>query len=360
MNYEDLIAAAREAVGEGDPDDHAIAPARHADQLAVKAPALAKILRSSAVGSTARLYQQKDAEALQAQQAFKTTAARANAAVFLTASLSALLLITAPMAIGTAGLGNWLTIFLGSCGIVSGALGSMWLFKLREGKLLERWMTARAGAETRRLKYFELVTSSPAAGPEGSIPLPLLQLEYFRRYQLEVQRVFYRRRGAEHERAADKMLTLSAVSVALASFATGIGGLLGGALHPQWVSLAGFGAIATAIASFASAKEAIGQDRRNMERYRRALEALENLSEKLDAVRLAAAAGEREPLEQFVAAVHEQISLEHRQWLEASESTTESIAKLEDALARAKVKPADAAGAQADPAHAVTTEQREP
>lgn len=48
-------------------------------------------------------------------------------------------------------------------------------------------------------------------GESGPIPLPLLQLEYFRRYQLEAQRAYYRERGADHERSADKILALSSI-----------------------------------------------------------------------------------------------------------------------------------------------------
>ncbi len=214
----------------------------------------------------------------------------------------------------------------------------MWLFKVGAGNLLENWMTARAEAETRRLEYFHLVTTSKDDGSDNSHPLPLLQLEYFRRYQLDVQRAYYRRRGAYHKQAADKMLTLSALAVGLASLATGMGGLLGAAWGPQWVAVAGLGVIATALSAFASAKEAASQDRRNMERYGRTVKALDSLSGKLDDVRKTAAVGEIDPMEQFVAAVQEQLSLEHRQWLETSESTKASLAGLEDALARSKAK----------------------
>jgi hypothetical protein len=351
MEYDQLITAARDALGTGEKEDYVIAPIRHADQLAGKAPALERMLRRSELGTIAQRYEEKDTEAEQAQLVFKRTTNRANWAVFLTACFSAFLLMTALLAaLSTGMVEKWLQILSGSGGILSGAFGSMWLFKVREGHLLERWMTARAAAETRRIQYFDLATAVQDDGENSSIPLPLLQFEYFRRYQLEAERAFYRRRSEDHQQAADSMLTLSAIAVALASFATGMGGLLGVALSPQWVSIAGFGVVATALSAFASAKEAVSQDRRNMERYRRTLEALESLSGRLDTVRMAAALGEREPLEQFVAAVHEQLSLEHRQWLETSESTTASLAKLEDALARSQAKLPKADVAEADPA----------
>lgn len=342
MDDFELIEKAGAAIGDGDQDDYVIAPTRHADALQESAPALARILRRSELTTISRAYEEKDEEAIQAQRVFKQTAGRANWAVFATTCVGALLLMSTPVA-GSAG--NTVQIILGACGIVSGALGSMWLFKIREGHLLERWMTARAGAETRRIRYFDLATTMPAHGPDvsdtagsahGDIPLPLLQLEYFRRYQLQVQRAYYRRRSEHHRRASDKMLGVSAVAIATASVATGLGGLLGGALDSRWIAIAGFAVIATGLAGFAAAKEAVNQDRRNMERFRRTLETLDGLAAKLDAVRKAAASGDREPVIQFVAAVHEQLSLEHRQWLEASENTTTTLAKLEASLAELK------------------------
>jgi hypothetical protein len=139
MEYDQLITAARDAIGDGEKDDYVVAPTKHADQHAGKAPTLARILRRSELSAIARLYEEKDKEAIQAQLVFKRTASRANWAVFLTACFSALLLMTAPLAALSTGIvGNWLQILLGSCGILSGALGSMWLFKIREGRQLER------------------------------------------------------------------------------------------------------------------------------------------------------------------------------------------------------------------------------
>lgn len=349
MEYNQLITAAMDAIGEGEKDDYVIAPTKHADQHAGKAPALARILRRSELSAIARLYEEKDTEAKQAQFVFKRTAGRANWAVFLTAFFSALLLMTVPLATLLAGIVNQLQILLVSCGFLSGMLGSVWLFKIREGRQLERWMTARAAAEIQRIKYFKLATTLKDDGKDSSIPLPLLQLEYFRRYQLDVQRAYYRRRGADHERATDSLLTLGAFAAAGAPVATGIGGLLRGGLGPEWVSIAGLAVIATALSQFASAKEAVSQDRRNMDRYRITLEALESLSGKLDDVRMAAALGERDLLNKFIAEIHDQLSLEHRQWLKSSEGVTESIAKLEGDLAELKAKYPKADVAEADP-----------
>jgi hypothetical protein len=336
MDRDELIKSAKAAIGEGQPDDYVLAPRNHADSLTPKAPVLASILRRSEFSAVVGQYEHKDSEAGQAQRVFRQTANRANWAVFVTVCLSAALLIAGPLTSGA--VSKSVLVGLGSCGIVSGALGAMWLFRIREGKLLEKWMTARAGAETARLSYFEKVTGVRDVDEGSAIPLPLLQLEYFRRYQLDIERAYYRNRGREHGIAAAKMLTISAFSVALGSLATGLAGFLGGAISSGWVSIAGLGTIATALSAFASGKEAVGQDRRNEERYGRTLEALESLAGRLDQVRNSAAEGAREPLQQFVAAVHEQVSLEHRQWLGAAENTQASLAKLEEALTSARTK----------------------
>jgi ribosome-associated translation inhibitor RaiA len=44
---------------------------------------------------------------------------------------------------------------------------------------------------------------------------------------------------------------------------------------------------------------------------------------------------------QFVAAAHEQIAAEHRQWLAAAQNVQPAIDKLEDTLAKLKQRPRD-------------------
>lgn len=336
MERDELIQAAAQAIGQAAPDDYQVAPATHADLLAASAPALGRVLRRSEIIAVARQFENADQEAGEAKRVFRSAANRANCAVLATACLSALIVIAGPLATNW---GKGLLIALGVIGILAGALGSMWLFKVKEGRLLENWMTARAAGETLRLRYFELITNAQdAPGSASAMPLALLQTEYFRRYQLDVQRNFYRTRRADHRRAAAKWLNMGAYAVALGSVAGGLAGLLGGAVDTRWVAIAGLGVVATALSSFAAASEALGQDRRNQESYGHALDAIEGLTGKLDEVRAAAAGNQPEPLHQFVAAVHEQLALEHRQWLGAAENTQASLAKIEEALTSARSK----------------------
>jgi hypothetical protein len=63
---------------------------------------------------------------------------------------------------------------------------------------------------------------------------------------------------------------------------------------------------------------------------------LERIESRLTDVREAVAGGSQEALDQFVNAVHEQLSLEHRQWLSGAEAISGGIATLEETLARLK------------------------
>ena len=232
MDSQQLIKDAAAAMGVGQRDDYNITPTKHADTLEASAAALSKILRGSQLATAASQYEEKDLSATEAQTAFRKVAKRANWAVFLSTCFSAALLIVPPLVPDP----KWLLVTLGCCGILSGALGAMWLFEIRQGNLLEAWMTGRARAEAERLKYFEFGTQSVENSESAGIPLPLLQLEYFRRYQLDVQRAYYRKRRQDHKQAADKFLTLGAYAVGLGALATGFGGILGGALDSKNLS----------------------------------------------------------------------------------------------------------------------------
>jgi hypothetical protein len=327
-----VIKTAVDALGAAGPNDWKTEPTRHAEALKDKAPALAEMLRGSEPQALAGLLEEKDRQAVENQGTFKKTANLANRAVFLTAFFSAALLMAA-LLIKDANAKQYVLAVLGGLGVISGALGAMWVHQTREGKLLDNWMSARAAAEALRWQYFEKVTSIEEANADSAIPLLLLQFEYFRRYELDVQLKFYTKRGGEHRRDADYWMRLGSYSVAGASIAAGLSGLV-----PALVSVAALGAVATALGSFASTKDVINQSRRNADLYSKTKDALIKLQGKLDDVRAAAAAGEREPVKQFVTATHEQLAAEHNQWLKAAESIQPAIDKLEQTLSDLQAK----------------------
>jgi hypothetical protein len=337
MTPEESIAAAKDALGAQRPDDYKMEPTRHAAELAAKSPVLAQALGRSELSVVAEEYERMDGQANRFRDSFKNVANRANWAVFLTACFSALLLVVGPLQVVAGKPLGWVNSVLGVCGVISGALGSMWVYRAREGKLLDNWLGARAAAETMRTQYFEALTAMQLVDGNSPIAPALLQFEYFRRYQLDVQLAFYRQRSEDHRRDAERLLVISAYAIALASISAGVAGFLS-SLNPAWISIAALGAAATALASFSSTKESVNQSRRNTELYNNTYNALTLLKRKLDAVRTAAAAGESEPMKQFVAAVHEQIGAEHRQWLAAAKSVQPAIEKLEDTLSKLKSK----------------------
>ena len=151
-----------------------------------------------------------------------------------------------------------------------GAFAGVCLNRIRSGELLQQWMRNRAEAETRRLYYFDLVTGDrPQANISPTIPLPLLQLEYFRRFQLDVQITFYDVRGQQHAQAASKALSLSTWALGGIALLNGLAGAFGW-VDPKWAAIAGIALVAQAFASMVTNTEAVNQDRRNAERYERA------------------------------------------------------------------------------------------
>lgn len=203
----------------------------------------------------------------------------------------------------------------------------MWIRRIRDGRLLETWMTRRAEAESERLRYFELVT-----GAEPPLDEPLLMLEYFRRYQLDVQRAYYGKRGRQHRSEADRALSRASAGMAVGGIASGVAGVLAVALSPVWTALAGLGLAGQALGSTAEQGEATAQNRRNAERYDRTRDALDHLYAKLDRVRDALADGDLPSLQAYVESVHEQLSLEHRQWLEEIGTASHAVDRLEKLL----------------------------
>lgn len=333
MSSKNLISLARTIVGEGNKSDYIIAPTRHSEEFRDKAPELAEILNSSEVIAISEQYENKDQEALAAQKEFKHVFNRANISVFITAILIALILaigIVAPLLPDL--LEKVLLIGLSIGSVITGALASKDLNIIRQGKLLEEWMTRRAAAETTRLEYFYTVARLPEPVTTSGFPVALLKLEYFRRFQLDVQRAYYRKRAKEHRQSAKKTLSYSTWAMAGATIVTGLAGVLGGALNAQFAVIGALGTIFTAFSYFAAMKEEVYQNQRNAERYARTSQALEALSMQLDRVRKAVYAAGEKPLTDFIEAIHEQLSLEHRQWIDEQSQAQSAFVRLEETL----------------------------
>ncbi len=320
-------------IGPDRPNDYVIAPSAHASQYAKDAPELARLLRSSEVQAAAELYEDLDETALEAQERFVAVSNRARVAVLIAGLAGAMLLAAASLSplLGESTT-RFLIIVATVVGVIAAGLAAMWIHSIRSGALLERWMKSRAEAELERLRYFELVTS------EREISEPLLQLEYFRRYQLDVQRVYYRNRGKQHAAAADRTLGVGTAAMAAGGIITALAGAFAASLGSYWASIAGLALVAQAIAAHAENREATAQHRRNAERYQRTRHALDRLSGMLDSVRSATAEGSLAVFQQFVVSVHDKLSLEHRQWVEEMHEAGEAVNRLENLLEQYKAK----------------------
>ncbi|HEX6760835.1 MAG TPA: hypothetical protein VF086_20855 [Propionibacteriaceae bacterium] len=323
------MSDAARIIGSGSPDDYGLSPVEHAAQLKTSAPKLAALLTRSAPVELAHQYADADTEALAAERKFKRWVIRANRAVLATATVSALLMAVALLAGRLGGLTQTILIALALMGVATGGVASMSLFRVKEGRLLEDWMTARARAETKRLSYFSYIVNSSIEPLD--LQLELLKLEYFRRYQLDLQLAYYKTRRSGHRNSAERTLDISAGSVLVAAIASGAAGVLG-ALRSEWAALGSLAVFGAALQAFAAARESLNQDRRNAERYDNTAQALQGLRERLDDVRLGIAAGSTSVLGEYVAAVQDQLSLEHRQWLEGAENMQAAVARLEKAL----------------------------
>ena len=324
-----IMSDAARIIGSDTPSDYRLSPLEHAEQLKTSAPKLAALLTRSAPVELAQQHADADTEALGAERTFKRWVIRANWAVLATATVSALLMAVALLGGIFGSLTQTILIVLAVIGVTTGGIASMSLFRVKEGRLLEDWMMARARAETKRLSYFRYIVNS-SEGPLDP-QLELLKLEYFRRYQLDLQLAYYKTRRSGHRNSAERTLDISAVSVLVAAIASGAAGVLG-ALRSEWAALGSLAVFGAALQAFAAARESLNQDRRNAERYDNTAQALQGLRERLDDVRSGIAAGSPSVLGEYVGAVQDQLSLEHRQWLEGAENMQAAVARLEKAL----------------------------
>lgn len=332
MADSDPIELARQTIGAAGKDDYVIAPTRHAEEFKVKAPELSTILSSNAVQITAGQFEERDQEANDAQAEFKRIFNRSNAAVLITAILIAFVLITgviAPLLPATL-----VTVLLAGLGIASAltaALAAFDLNKLKQGKLLDAWMLNRARAESARLEYFSSVAKRPKPATTGGNSIELLKLEYFRRYQFDVQRAYYRTRSKDQRRNSMRTLSYSSFAIAGAAVATALAGSLG-FISPKFSAIAALGSAFTALSSFSAVREEVYQNQGNAARYSRTSDALDDIAKTLDDVRIAVNEVGEKPLIEFIEAVHEQLSLEHRQWLGLQAGAENAFTKLEDTL----------------------------
>jgi hypothetical protein len=196
---------------------------------------------------------------------------------------------------------------------------------------LERWKSERAKAESARMELFNRVAVASEPTREGELPLLPLQLEYFRRYQLEVQQSYYSGRArqltsgasrAERWRSAVTLLTVGAALLALAGLVAmalggrGVGELMDLAHSPTLRTLLLiFGILSSATESWLAADAVINQDQRAAAIFKATAANLDALADRqLADARAAAAAGQADGVHDFITLVQLAMSSEHQTW----------------------------------------------
>jgi hypothetical protein len=302
-----------------------------------KCPPLHELLSDPAVTARRDAYDEYDRRAAQEQAGYKRWMTIANRAV-LASSVFGGGIMAAEILKGAVAPESWVatiawTTLFGCGAALSGVAAVAALTMVRESRMYEAWMSSRAQAETERLAYFSTIAELANL---GTVDHRLLALEYIRRFQLDVQRIYYGSRGQRHRSSASYTIMWTVAAAGLAA----IPGLIGTVIEASWgPALALFGVIGGALAAYAAARETIYQDRRNAERYDRTRALLVAVSATLGRVRAAVAnasddgqKASSEALKGFVDAVNDQISLEHRQFLEEAKGASPAIERLQKVL----------------------------
>jgi hypothetical protein len=151
---------------------------------------------------------------------------------------------------------------------------------------------------------------------------------FFRRYQLQLQQTYYQGRSQQHSMSLLKTAKIGAIAAVIVTAFSGSSGFAG-FFNEKLISFAALGTIGVALTALASRRESVNQDERNAMRYKITADVLSKVAEKYSSVQKALAAG-KDPviLLHFVDAVHEQLSLEHRQWTEDAAEINTAFAEL--------------------------------
>jgi hypothetical protein len=323
----DLKQEAQRIIGKCEDGDYVITPTKHADSFAKDAPDFARTLCAGRVAIAAKDYEEKNQAAIDAQVDFQKVFRMSNMTVFITSTIITLVLLTGILFPGY----KIVMVSLGLLSFVGGFVASYYLNVLKQGRLLDQWMSNRARAEAARLDYFLTVAKCGETSPAGPL-MDLLKLEYFRRFQLDVQIGYYARTVKKNTREARQGLKWSSIAVAGAGIITAFAAFTSGFISPKFAAVATLGTFFAAISTFATTREDVYHHQRNSERYSRTRDALIEIYKTIDDVRAAIIKDGQKPLLDFIDAVHEQMLAEHKQWLSLEEESENAFTRLQETL----------------------------
>jgi hypothetical protein len=314
--------SASAALGADQPDANwRLEPLDNARKMTPAAGALKRILQRHEVRKLMDDFVRHDAAAVAAQQRYKLWSKLAIWTRLGAIAVGALFLLPA---LAASRPGD--PVYQVAIGLQYGCLALAFMFTalVTYRKLFSRWMTARARAEAARHALFNFVVEAQEASEKGEMPALPLQLEYFRRYQLDVQIRYYSGRGQQHASAAGATVQAMRLLQLLSACAAVPVVLV--VLH--WFGFAlifdelwgkgflVFGVIASGLFASLLAVSQMNLDERNADRYSVTHQNLEFLRKaQLDQARDAAARGDKATVLDFVHAAHRLISSEHQEWL---------------------------------------------
>jgi hypothetical protein len=326
---------AQAAIGQDDPEsDWKLAPGAHATALPGEAGALRRILQDLEIQSIIGTFEIADKQAIDAQARYKRVA-RLRLYTGVAATIVGATFILP--------LDEWIRGFLSiPTAIQYGCLAVSIVAALHliRSKPFDVWMKARAKAEIARIELFnQVMTAVDDVAQPGELPLLPLKLEYFRRYQLDVQLRYYRGRGQQHARAAGQTERWQLLSIALSGIAGAIAlisatkFLVDLAPLPDWIkdlsqiaqshlptwtnkAVLAIGIVSSTLFGASISRSLMDLDERNSSRYLTTADNLELLrATGLEEARQDAAAGLIDKVRDFVDQIQDQISTEHREWI---------------------------------------------
>lgn len=318
---------AAEAIGEAESStDWKLEPLQHALRLPAAAGPLARVLERGEIAENMKEYDAADAAAGRAQKHFKGWSTRASRMRY------------AAICVGTVALLNVVGLVPGWLAqvfavvqyglILGGLMVTGWIAKAAP---FDTWKSERARAESARIELFNRVAAAREETRAGELELLPLQLEYFRRYQLQVQQRYYRGRAeqlaagaaaVDRWRLAIQILTILAASLALIGLAAlllsglGFGEVRRIAESPELRTLLlTFGIVASATESHVAANALVTQDQRAAAVYLATAANLDAIVDKqLADVRAQASAGRAEAVQDFMTLVQLAMASEHQTW----------------------------------------------
>ena len=296
------------------------------EAYAVDAPVVAGWLARAETAALLDAFDRADARALKRQGRYRKAAKGATVCTTIATVIAALFLMGLPLP-------PWISVI--QLAFVLGSVSAvLWISGHR---LLDRWMRARALAEEARAGLFSsLVRAELPLGPAGE-PALAAQLEAFVACHLASQRGYYKRRSADHAKAAGSVAPLKVLgyTIIFASIVVSIFVGLLTAADLGWIGRSGLidglrslpvsephrwqlglGALASASLSFSAAWTLINQDDRNAARYALTAGKLETeTAAGLAAAQTAAGRGDRAGVLLFTDRIQFILDAEHSAWV---------------------------------------------